>query len=237
VSRSFNGSSDFAEKASAVISAAPLTMCCWFNSSVNALQTLMCISAPSTQDCFTIDLRGDLGGTPIRCSTNQNLVAFGSVNSTGPYSLNTWQHACAVFSSTSSRTIYLNGGNSASDATTVTPGGLTSTDVGCSNFSPQARFTTGMVAHAAVWSVALTPAQVTSLASGWMPAKIAPTSLVAYWPLYGLASPETDLSGAGNSLTLTGTARGSTDPACHAQMPDMPVVVPPLRAVSRAANW
>lgn len=60
----------------------------------------------------------------------------------------------------------------------------------------------------AVWDVALTAAEVASLAKGFAPSLIRPASLVNYWPIIGKYSPEIDVAGGGG-LTLTGTAAAS----------------------------
>ncbi len=64
----------------------------------------------------------------------------------------------------------------------------------------------GSLAEWTVWSVDLTANEVAALALGGRPHRVRPASLTGYWPLWGLTSPEPDLSGNANNGTLTGTA-------------------------------
>jgi len=63
----------------------------------------------------------------------------------------------------------------------------------------------GYLADAAIWNAALTPFEIAALVAGVRPSQIRRASLIGYWPLAGLQSPEPDLSGARNNVTLTGT--------------------------------
>jgi len=63
----------------------------------------------------------------------------------------------------------------------------------------------GLVAEAAVWDAALTDAEFAALAKGVSASKIRPTHLKGYWPLFGTATPEADLSGNGSNMALTGS--------------------------------
>jgi hypothetical protein len=117
---------------------------------------------------------------------------------------NRWQHGCGVWASSSSRACYLNGANKGTDSTAITTGTLDTGFVGVgSGGSAYAQFWPGSIAEAAVWNAALSDQEVAALAAGLNPRRIRPASLVAYWPLWGLASPEPDLSDSANNLTLT----------------------------------
>lgn len=71
----------------------------------------------------------------------------------------------------------------------------------------------GMLAHAAWWdNVILPAAQMLTLGTGGNPILIRPDSLVAYLPLYGINSPESDLIN-GNTSSITGTRLGTSNPA------------------------
>jgi hypothetical protein len=67
-------------------------------------------------------------------------------------------------------------------------------------------FNNGQLADFAIWSVLLTAAEASALAKGARPNTIRSASLVNWWPLGGIQSPEPDLSGNKNNGTLTGTA-------------------------------
>lgn len=70
----------------------------------------------------------------------------------------------------------------------------------------------GNCADLGIWNTALTANEIASLAKGKRPHMVRPKSLVAYWPLDGLQSPEPDLSGNANNGTLTGTAYANGPP-------------------------
>jgi hypothetical protein len=61
--------------------------------------------------------------------------------------------------------------------------------------SARANYFSGLIAEAGIWSVALTAAEIASLAKGISPLSIRPASLLAYWPLIGQTSPEIDFHG------------------------------------------
>jgi Concanavalin A-like lectin/glucanases superfamily len=57
-----------------------------------------------------------------------------------------------------------------------------------------------------VWNVGLSAGEIAALSAGARTRSIRPLSQLLYWPLYGLSSPEPDLSGNGNNGILTGTS-------------------------------
>lgn len=93
-----------------------------------------------------------------------------------------WAHFLGVASATNSRTVYFNGGsavtNTATNATTTFD---TAVQVGIQNNPAITQIF--KVAMIAAWSVALTTAEITSLAKGFAPNRIRPQSLVFYAPL------------------------------------------------------
>lgn len=197
-------SSQRASVAAAAASAAPLTMVCWFRSSSNtANQAVMSLNAAASNDEFNIRVRGDVGGDPIAAIAKEG-GTDAIVNSTAGYTVDVWAHACAVFASSTSRTIYLNGGNSATDTTSAAPASIARTAIGCLGRPTPVVFFSGDVAEAALYNAALTAAEAAMLALGVSPLLVRTGALVGYWPLLGRFSPEIDLRG-GNGLTLTNT--------------------------------
>ena len=190
--------------AAAPVTAAPLTMACWFRANdVTTERCLMSISDGSGDNAwFRLDLRGDVGGDPICARARNGSGADARADTTAAYSTGTWQHACAVFTSSTSRTVYLNAANNATNTTSVTPSGLTTTTIG-KRSSINSALMDGRIAYAALWNVALTAAEITLLSSRINPRMIRPLSLKGYWPLHG-TSPEVDLSGQHNNMTVTG---------------------------------
>jgi hypothetical protein len=75
-----------------------------------------------------------------------------------------------------------------------------------SNNGTAQSFWPGRLADMAIWSTNLTALEQNALSKGARPFTVRPKSLLSYWPLGGLQSPEPDLSGVNkNNGTLTGT--------------------------------
>jgi hypothetical protein len=66
------------------------------------------------------------------------------------------------------------------------------------------QFWEGALADFALWSVALSGANLTALASGQRADHVHPSNMLVYYPILG-GSPELDKSGNGNNGTVTGT--------------------------------
>jgi hypothetical protein len=133
-------------------------------------------------------------------------VQFGT---TALPSANVWSHAAITSSSATSHAAYLNGGNKVTNSGTLS-GATASTQTWLGSYKTSGGahggFFAGTIADAAIWSVALSDAEIAALASGVRPKDIRPASLIAYWPLGGLQSPEPDISGGARNGTLTGTS-------------------------------
>lgn len=206
VARDCTGSDDYLSNGAAVATAVPITMACWFNSdSATAAQVLMCLGASDNR--FTLAAMGSVAGDPVRVTSVTGGTAVTADTTTG-YTAGTWHHGCAVFASTTSRTAYIDGGSSASNTDLNVPLLVDKTHLGVNNLITGD--TDGRIAEAAIWDVALTAAEVATLAKGYSPLFVRPSSLLAYWPLIGNQSPEIDWVG-GFDLTITGTV----DKAAH----------------------
>lgn len=116
-----------------------------------------------------------------------------SANAESPTIISTgiWYNICGVFNSISSRTIYVNGSNTATNTTTVnsvnpatkvTISALryTSGSGGTNLFT---QYLNGEIAEVGIWSAALTAAEIASLANGMTCDKVRPQNLVFYAPL------------------------------------------------------
>lgn len=82
----------------------------------------------------------------------------------------------------------------------------------------------GNLSGIGIWSSVLSSGNMSSLAAGADPVGISNSSLIAYLPLCGVASPEPDQKGTNNG-TVTGTIRAGDPPFplwCQAQ--DAPVI-------------
>lgn len=185
----FNGSNQYLSIGSAVLTAVPLTMACWFNSdSTTTTQALVAIngdgSAGTGETRFAMVAGGALAGDPVAISAKNTSGTDGLAQTSAAYSANTWTHAAGVFTSTTSRTAYINGGNSGNNTTNVTPNSLSRTAIGASNTQAGVLFyANARIAEVGIWNVALTADEILSLADGMKCNRVRPQSLVFYAPL------------------------------------------------------
>lgn len=169
----------------AVVGGMPLTMACWFYpNNVTTRYTLMSLSNDLINwigGGYLMSAMGNVAGDPVGIGTDQNGIT--AANSTAGYNAATWNHACGVFTSTTSRTVYLNGGNSATNTVSHSP---TAPNAGLriarfiNNFS---FYLAGQIAECGIWSAALNADEVASLAKGMTCDKVRPQNLVFYAPL------------------------------------------------------
>lgn len=219
MSRLFNDTfSEFAVINSAVVTAVPITMACWFYwDDDSANDVLMFVGDKDVDDNYwALELRGGDAGDPVAAVTRTEVARVQSASATGP-SLNVWNHGAAVFSANDNRLAYLNGTAGTAETTSNTPTGVDRMSLGYLGRASPVDFMSGRIAEAAMWSAALFADEIAALAKGFPPYLIRPTSLEAYWPLFGYASPEIDIVG-GFNLTLTGTAKAE-----HCRMIHRPV--------------
>lgn len=185
MARDFNGSNQWLSTASAPVNATPFTIACWFNPDV----------APQPGNGGCIALQGAGTGTFSRfmlyfnTSSKCAAVTINSTNtdgtaiSTSSYTAGSWQHACGVWTSSTSRSIYYNGTNEATNTTNITPtaGDVTNLYIGRQLFG--ITYFDGKMAEVGIWNTDLTAAEIASLAKGMTCDKVRPQNLVFYAPL------------------------------------------------------
>lgn len=161
----------------------PFTLACWFNitAGTTAQSSLVSINSSSTVQRHSLNAQGTAGTTyQVRAVSFDSSGA--SADSTTSYTNGTWNHAAGVFSSSTSRTAYLNGGGKATNTTsrliTVNYFGIGM----LKNVSPQ-NYTNGAIAEVGVWSAALTDDEIYSLSRGISCNLIRPQSLYFHVPL------------------------------------------------------
>lgn len=192
MSRSFNDSTDYLEYAGAARAALPVTMACWVNPDLGSADAAVSLSTATALNSVSIQLT-NTGVLRVRSSTTGGTV--NSADTVATVSANTWAHIAGVFTSTTSRTAYIDGGNAVTNTSTNNPSAASfnTTTIGARYETTRGNFFGGEIAEVGIWSAALTAAEIASLAKGISPTLIRPASLVAYWPLIGNYSPEIDL--------------------------------------------
>ena len=178
MSYEFNGTNQFLEVGSAVVNR-PCTMAVFaYLDNVMLPKDLVSVSSKTALAV----LRLNINGTQFRIADqgNVNAVANG-----GTVSANVWNHYAGVFVSGSSRTPYTNGVAGAENTTTVAAITPTFTNIGAfyAGTATSIQFMDGLIAEVGIWNVALTAAEIASLAKGMTCDKVRPQSLVFYAPL------------------------------------------------------
>lgn len=201
MARLFDGIDDILTNTGATpVSATPLTMACWFRcTQTTAANGLVAVGVNGSNDYHSLLINGAAAGDPVQARTN----GVAASSSTG-YSVNTWHHACGVYASATDRRAFIDGGSKGTNATSATPTTPTKIFVGCRPQAANDLFFSGRICEVALWSAALEDVEVAVLAKGLSPLRVRPDSLVAYYPVWGLHSPEIQLKGGTVPLTVTG---------------------------------
>jgi len=180
-----DGSSEYLDAGSSPSTSPPLTVAAWFYSddATHDSQPIVAIGNDANDTTNFYRVHADSDGAVKAVAYNDATLGVAATSTS--WSADTWHHACGVFSATNSRAVYLDGGGKVTNSTSVTPtvnkamiGGLQYSDAPA--FTP---YFSGRICHAAIWSAALTDAEVALLAAKISPLLVRPQSLVAYWPL------------------------------------------------------
>ncbi len=199
-------SSEYLQASSAVVLGPPATLACWFRTDATEAQSLISIGyTGAITRRLVLVLSKAAGGQNVAAQTADagQLVSATSAES---YVTDVWQHAGAVFESDSNRRAALDGQFGSDETTSRSVGLLDETMVGAlrAGSSGIKAFMSGSIAEAAIWNVALTAAEMETLAAGYSPLCLAHRrqNLVLYHDLIRpLGRP-----GRGPDLTATGTA-------------------------------
>ncbi len=119
--------------------------------------------------------------SPYEISLRSASGSTGSAAQSGVFPSAAWTHMAGYVAGTSSRAAWKNGGSKATNTGSKTPAGLDRTSIGVrDNVSNEVPWpSTGHLAIAAAWSVALSDNDAASLAAGADPRLIKPQSLLS----------------------------------------------------------
>jgi len=171
---------DYLYKPSPTVTAVPLTFSCWFNSDSDSETNYFVSLGDSSVTNHYFALWQNRNS--LRATTR----ALSAANSsTTTVSASTWHHGAGVFATTSSRTVYLDGVAGSENTATKTPSSVDVLRIGSTGTSsPETNNAMkGKLAEVAIWNVALTAAEIATLAEGFLPTFIKPESLISYYPL------------------------------------------------------
>jgi hypothetical protein len=215
MARSFDGSTQYISR-SPVITAMPCSMASWAYFGVAASNESNVTSAsPSTiKDLYSIIT----DNTSHLCAKIASAsVADQTAATSATVSINTWYHTAAVFTSSTSRAICINGGGKVTSSVSCSPNSanFNITSYGVAKTSGGVFFKNVKIAFPAYWTAALTDSEVLALASGISPIHVRPQSLVSYLRLTGGNSNEPDMVTA-TTFATTGGVTEFDNPSIYA---------------------
>jgi hypothetical protein len=123
----------------------------------------------------------------------------------------TWYQFVAVFNTSTSRSIYLNGINGVTDLDSAVIATSDRTSIGMLGDNSESHYISGHLAELAVYDYALSAADAAFFGGSLCPLLFRPERLLMYVPLGGAASPETDRIG-GLDFALSGPPTASAHP-------------------------
>lgn len=190
----FNGTTQYLRLTTSVLTAVPLTLAGWANIDTGTIDATdgeweiltlndFDYNVGGNAQEFKIEIGRDAGtASAIAAASNAGTAGF-AISSTVP-TVSTWHHVAGVFTSATSRTVYLNAAGAVTETTNVTPSGISDLGVGAGFKSSTIMLPfNGKLAELAAWNAALTAAEIAVLADGFSPQLVRPASLVFYAPL------------------------------------------------------
>ena len=209
MSRTFNGTSQYGEIASALITDEPYTiMVRHRGSSLAGDMAMLSIGGGGVDTTHFTHVAVEDGQVEAASNDGGNQGA----NSTTTMSADTWHRSVGVFSGASARAAFLDGAGKGTNTNFIHLVDLAVTRLAASAgpSTPNILFA-GDIYEVAVWSVALSDAEVASLEDPATnpPDSVQSANLVGWW--YGDLT--TDESGNGNIWTFTGSPGTGDDPA------------------------
>ena len=143
----------------------PLTMVCWCKpeSASEASIPFAMGDTGGISGCFRIAYRGDQAGDPFDATKISTGGTEGNAFSPAGKGL-AWQHVAGTFSSTTSRTCWLNGVAGSEDTTSASDAGVDNITVGALQRSSLMYGFTGLIADAMAWNRILSATELSELA-------------------------------------------------------------------------
>jgi hypothetical protein len=181
-------SSRYLSTASTPVSSLPCTLACWFRITSTSNNTALVTLDSGASSRIQISNNGStFPKRAVQAVTFNSSNSFGRIGiNESSYSANEWYHAAGVFETNSIINAYFNAniGTIVTSSPEVSVSGINKILVGArTSAGAVGQFHNGQIAEVGVWNVALTAAEVSSLAKGMTCDKVRPQSLVFYAPL------------------------------------------------------
>jgi len=177
----------------------PCSVSCWMKTTdLDQTSALVSIDDGSSKQNIS-QFRGSVAGDYVAAACYDGAWDL-AISSTG-VSSGTWTHVLVVFNSATDRRVYIDASKQTDSGSCSSSSGAGG-DIGIGCRFPQGTpslYFGGKIAEVAVWDMALTDANATSLAGGSATDSIQSSNLVYYWSLYGDAN--SDGGSIGTNLT------------------------------------
>jgi hypothetical protein len=180
-------SSQYLSTSSTPITTFPCTLACFVNLT-NTTDACAFISLQNSTGQSRIQLSNNPSTSPKRAVQSAAFDSAGNIGAVGvnetAFSAGVWYHAAGVFANASSTEAFFNGGVGViTGVGSITPTGIDQIFIGGRRSTALGSYQNGLIAEVGIWSVALTAAEIASLAKGMTCDKVRPQSLVFYAPL------------------------------------------------------
>lgn len=205
-----DASSQYLELASAPVNAPPLTISAWIRPDANPAGTIVSIMNSGTASRgFRLERQVTRNLRFITLNGGTTGIATSGATTAAD---NVWSHALAVTSAVDSRALFLNG-TKFTNTTSVTPSATPDvTAIGRVGGASPGTYWSGDLAEVTLWNVALNDTEAAALSRGVPSRLIRPESIVAYWPVWGLHSPEIDLTANNRVMVVAGATASNHAP-------------------------
>jgi hypothetical protein len=159
----FDGTGDYIQITIPVQSAAPLSICAWFNSSDAASEQCIASIADTAadNDYWSLQAQGDVAGDYLRWRSF-DATASDAITTRG-YAADKWHLACGVEVSNTSRVAYLDGAAAGTNTTDKSPDDVDVLSIGALVRTSVGSEFTGKIADVRVFDYALSAAQAAAL--------------------------------------------------------------------------
>lgn len=219
-------SSQYMHTGSPGVTAYPFSVSAWFNSDDAGLDQAIWFGGDKDVNFLWHGLLWLNGTTNKLQAYVKDGGGTSNAASTTTWGANAWNHAMGRWASTTSRKVNLNGDTAVENTTSRAPSAWDRMAIGALADSTVDGYMSGSIGSVAIWDVVLSDDEVAALALGVDPRRIRPGSLIHYWRIEGLDSPEPDWTSNGASLTLVGTPARANNPPVELFTPPWAASVP-----------
>jgi hypothetical protein len=208
MSRAFTAA-QYIENSAVPVSAPPFTISAWVRNTGSFanfpfIVTLYTASSTNNRHSLFVYNTGAIGAATRDAATTGDSITTALIADSN------WHHAAGIWTSSSSRSSFLDGTSKNTDTTAITPSTPNRFSVGAWNAGANDGIT-GNIQEVAVWSVALDDNEIANLATGLCALRVRPQSLVVYLPVIGFSSPDIDIIGRFD-MTVTGATVSGEEP-------------------------